>query len=104
MRTKSGTVLQNRNYGLDYLRIFAIFAVVWVHLSIYVDIPFAIRSYFTWGACGVQIFFVLSGYLAIKTYSGNVASYYKKRALRIIPSYYIGIILMILIRVCFLSL
>ena len=101
MGAKGRTAIKKRNYGLDYLRIFAMLATVWVHISIYVGIPIDLKHYFGWGAYGVQIFFVLSGYLAIKTYNGNMIDYYKKRALRILPSYYIGIILMIFIRKLF---
>lgn len=57
-------VLNAHNYGLDYLRVFAMLAVVWVHLSIYLPISDGMRGLFTWGSNGVQVFFVLSGYLA----------------------------------------
>ena len=53
------------NVGLDFIRIFAMLAVILVHLTIYLPIPDRIRSFFMWGGAGVQCFFVLSGFLDI---------------------------------------
>ncbi|MCD7889282.1 MAG: acyltransferase [Oscillospiraceae bacterium] len=96
---KVATNQSSRNYGLDLLRIFAMLSVVWVHLSIYLPVSDAVRPLFTWGANGVYIFFTLSGFLATKSFQNNLSTkeYYMKRAIRILPSYYVGIILMIII-------
>ena len=37
------------NVGLDFIRIFAMLAVIWVHLNMYLPIPEGIRPFFTWG-------------------------------------------------------
>ncbi len=54
-----------------------------------------------WGKCGVQMFFVISGYLACNSFENNVVgggcgAYYMKRALRILPSYYVALLLSLL--------
>ena len=82
------------NYGLDYMRIFAMLIVVAIHIPIYIDLPNFIKTVLGRGR-GVYIFFSLSSYLACCSYMKvtSVLSYYKNRALRILPSYYMGIIL-----------
>lgn len=84
---------QNYNYGLDILRIFSMVAVLLVHLRQTKFFPQALARYTAWGQYGVQIFFVLSGYLAVKTYKKKepIRTYYKKRAFRILPTYYLAI-------------
>lgn len=83
------------NYSLDILRIFSMAAVLLVHLGQTVFFPDALVRFTYWGQYGVQIFFVLSGYLAAQT-CGNgkekIGTYYKKRIIRILPSYYLAII------------
>lgn len=37
------------NVGLDFIRIFAMLAVIWVHLTVYLPVPDRIRPFFTWG-------------------------------------------------------
>ena len=44
------------NPTLDYLRIFAMFAVLWVHISVYIDMPDSVRPLFTWGDRRSNIF------------------------------------------------
>ena len=93
----SRLTVQNRvlNDGLDLLRIAAMFAVIWVHLSMYLPIPDDKRFIFSWGGYGVQVFFTLSGYLAAVSLHGNNdwKGYYKKRVVRILPPYYTIIII-----------
>ena len=82
------------NIGLDFIRIFSMLAVIWVHLTIYLTVPDRIRPFFTWGGAGVQCFFVLSGFLAGHSFSDKkeIGTYYKKRAIRILPAYYVAVI------------
>ena len=82
------------NVGLDFIRIFAMLAVILVHLTIYLPIPDRIRSFFMWGGAGVQCFFVLSGFLACHSFENRLKTgvYYKKRATRILPAYYVAVI------------
>lgn len=82
------------DYSLDYMRIFAMLTVVAIHVPIYIDLPNFIEAVFGRGR-GVYIFFSLSGYLACCSYMKvtSVLSYYKNRVFRILPSYYMGIVL-----------
>lgn len=91
---------KNYNIGLDFIRIFAMVAVILVHLTIYIPFPNSILPLFSWGSAGVQFFFVLSGFLAGHSFEKKVdeKAYYKKRAIRILPAYYIAVIGSILFR------
>lgn len=78
-----------KNINLDIIRIFAAWMVLSVHIGQYLGVDFSV------GAKGVQLFFVLSGYLAFASLEKNasIVSYYKKRAVRIIPIYWICLII-----------
>lgn len=78
------------NPGFDLIRITSMMAVMLIHLTTYLPIPNRWKFLFTWGSAGVPLFFVLSGFLAARTFvcGGGTAAYYKKRALRILPAYY----------------
>lgn len=82
------------NLGLDVLRIFSMAAVLLVHLGQTAFFPKVLVRFTVWGQYGVHIFFVLSGYLAAQTYlrEERIITYYKKRAIRILPTYYLAII------------
>lgn len=86
-----------KNYSIifDYLRVFAMLGVLAVHFA--QAFPFSgYVSLIMWqGACGVQIFFVISAYLACSFFvnkNASIKTYYKKRALRILPTYYAAIV------------
>lgn len=81
-----------KNSNLDLVRIFATWMVLSVHIGINVGFDFTI------GAKGVQLFFALSGYLAFASLDRNpmVLDYYKKRAVRIIPAYWICLVIIYL--------
>lgn len=70
--------------NLDIIRIFAAWMVLSVHIYQYAGIDFSV------GAKGVQLFFILSGYLAFASLDGNSSPilYYKKRLVRILPVYW----------------
>lgn len=91
---QSNFINDGYNYGLDYMRIFAMLTVVTIHIPIYINLPDFIEVVLGRGR-GVYIFFSLSGYLACCSYMKvtSVLSYYKNRILRILPSYYMGLIL-----------
>ena len=83
-----------RNINLDLIRVFADFMVLSVHIGQYTGREFVV------GAKGVQLFFVISGYLAFASMSNkSVSQYYKSRVLRILPTYYFCIILNFLITI-----
>jgi peptidoglycan/LPS O-acetylase OafA/YrhL len=87
--------------GLDGLRFFCIFAVVWHH-SIEEISFFRISKY---GFLGVDLFFVMSGFLIVilllreKEKKGNISlkSFYIRRALRIFPLYYGFLLVMVVV-------
>jgi peptidoglycan/LPS O-acetylase OafA/YrhL len=82
---------------LDALRAFAVFAVFVVH---FVREEGAVRSMLPWGALGVQLFFVLSGFLITRILlgarsekegnrGGILRRFYCRRFLRLFPPYYL---------------
>jgi exopolysaccharide production protein ExoZ len=77
-------------YGIQYLRGIAAIAVLCFHVSEQVQGPFAI------GAAGVDIFFVISGFIMWVTTAGRPpepARFMLRRITRIIPLYWIVTIL-----------
>lgn len=87
-----------RNFGLDLIRSMAILMVLLAHLGINESYTFGINL----GSLGVEVFFVLSGFLIgqilIKTFSKNinldsVLQFWIRRWFRTIPLYYLIVIL-----------
>jgi peptidoglycan/LPS O-acetylase OafA/YrhL len=84
-----------RLFGLDSLRAFAVLFVMLYHLTIFGELPSRILPVTYFGWMGVDLFFVLSGFLigqqALKPYlSGerpSIAQFYRRRAYRILPAY-----------------
>lgn len=56
------------NPGFDLIRITSMMAVMLIHLTTYLPIPNRWKFLFTWGSAGVPLFFVLSGFLAARTF------------------------------------
>lgn len=93
--------LENRNWGLDIMRAIAIFTVLISHSSEFItNVSFSFVYQF--GVAGVEIFFVLSGFLIggilikvfEKEYSLNsIYNFWKRRWLRTIPNYYLALLL-----------
>ena len=83
---------QKRNVNLDIIRIFSAIMVLSVHVGNHSGINMSV------GAKGVQLFFILSGFLGMKSCERvrTPIEYYKKRALRIMPAYYVALILLYL--------
>lgn len=83
------------NIILDLLRIIAMGMVLLVHIPIYIKLPWTFPN----GQYGVAVFFVLSGYLIMESLerSKGILEFYKKRLLRILPEYYMILILGILV-------
>ena len=84
----------NRNSGLDLLRIIAIVLVMVSHSNGLLGINSLYNQYL--GTFGVELFFVLSGFLITSKLRAldqiNLRGFYLKRALRIIPNFYLSII------------
>ncbi|MDQ2823860.1 MAG: acyltransferase [Verrucomicrobiota bacterium] len=85
--------MRNRQPGLDLLRALAIILVVLYHAGLFgFALPFDVQRF---GWVGVDLFFVLSGYLIAgqlfsplaRGKSPDVRRFYWRRALRILPAY-----------------
>src|SRR4051812_17830746 len=102
----SGAHAPNRNFGLDLLRFLAIFIVLVHHwaggflIRLY---PESIQQWTLLGFLGVEIFFVLSGFLIgtilIKTFlkendysAGMIKNFWVRRWYRTLPLYYVILI------------
>src|SRR4051794_31653577 len=84
---------RNRQPGLDLLRAIAIVSVVLYHAGLFgFVLPFDVQRF---GWIGVDLFFVLSGYLIAGQFLSalargkmpNVRRFYERRALRILPAF-----------------
>ena len=84
--------MKKYNAGLDLIRILAMSGVLLVHATIYLPLG-RLGNYCTWGAHGVQLFFVLSGYLGVSSYKNRASAlkYWQGRAVRILPTYYFAV-------------
>lgn len=98
---------QDRNPILDLFRAIAILTVVQVHF--YVNYPLSFLNYvFEQGVLGVDIFFVLSGFLVgripIKQFlnqeNQDFKTFYIKRFFKIIPSFYFAVFAAFLLYNC----
>ena len=83
----------NRLIHLDFLRTLAIISVLFFHLDF---------DFFKYGFLGVDIFFILSGFLMYKYFeiefnNKRVFKYYLNRAFRVIPLYLIANFIVLLI-------
>ena len=83
----------NRLIHLDFLRTLAIISVLFFHLGF---------DFFKYGFLGVDIFFILSGFLMYKYFqtefnNKSVFKYYLNRAFRVIPLYLIANLIVLLI-------
>jgi len=97
MRDEVNKLYENRSAAIDITRIVACMMVLMVHIGQFCGLGEIVG----WGQNGVKLFFVLSGFLAMKTMEGmeehrsenekafDIAiKYYKSRIRRIVPLYY----------------
>lgn len=97
---QTGKAGKTENAGLNLLRAFACLWVIAVHLEQNIDLPGFLQTFCRAGSTGVTFFFILSGYLAYQSLdrlSGQggkrgVLEWWKRRAVRILPLYYIVIL------------
>lgn len=85
---------KNKIIALQLSRIIACLMVFIVHLGQYLELKGIVRQFTDFGRFGVQLFFIMSGYLAAISLSKKVdtKTYYKKRAIKILPLYYFSIL------------
>ena len=85
--------------NLTYLRGVATLVVMLFHVTTIYDDKY-LGGIFTPGWSGVEMFFVLSGFLMIYTYSSNISTkeFVRKRLIRIIPAYWIYTIMVFAIQ------
>ncbi|MBR0348576.1 MAG: acyltransferase [Clostridia bacterium] len=87
---------EKRNTSIQLLRICACAMVFIVHFGQRVGFSGVLKNFTDFGQFGVQLFFLISGFLAYKTFfenpNTNIWKYYKKRMVAILPLYYLVII------------
>jgi peptidoglycan/LPS O-acetylase OafA/YrhL len=96
--------LQNRNFGLDLIRCLAILMVLTSHtLLAFYNIPSLSAITFYLGILGVDLFFVLSGFLIgtilikihskqVKTTFSDIKGFWIRRWFRTLPNYFLILI------------
>jgi peptidoglycan/LPS O-acetylase OafA/YrhL len=96
-----------RHHGLDTLRALAIVVVMFYHLTIFGELPDRILPVTYFGWMGVDLFFVLSGFLigqqVFRPYRNggqfSILDFYRRRAFRILPAYLAVLMLYVLVPV-----
>jgi peptidoglycan/LPS O-acetylase OafA/YrhL len=91
----------NRFAGLDHLRALAIIIVFAFHYNMFGHPPGLYEHLGSWGWTGVDLFFLLSGYLIGGQLFAKLSrhqpihygEFYLKRSLRILPAYFVVVIL-----------
>lgn len=89
----------NKRYtGLDIVRVFCVIIVCAFHTSIHLECQYGIFQSFIWnGAVLMTTFFMLSGFTLSLVYRNmtrkEIPHYYLKRAISILPMYYICILI-----------
>ena len=86
--------IQHRRRDLDCLRAVAVLAVVLFHL----DVPHLFGGAFRAGYLGVDIFFVISGYLItgnilrqLESGSFSLIEFYSRRVRRLLPAFFVTV-------------
>ncbi len=102
MNTRLKTLpVTDKLFGLDTLRALAILAVILYHFTIFGELSASILPFTYFGWMGVDLFFVLSGFLigrqVLKSYLGrqrpSIKQFYRRRAYRILPAYLVVLLL-----------
>lgn len=93
--TKNTNLNNIRNPHIQILRILSCLSVFTVHLGQRLNFTGTLRTFTDFGSCGVNLFFLISGFLAVSSYTQkktSIKQYYIKRAIAILPLYYITIL------------
>lgn len=84
-----------KNDGLYMLKGFAMFLVIAVHSTqCFPNLNYGIEQLSRVGRWGCQLFFVISGFLMVKSWSNgsDIKDFYKRRFSSLIPGYYLAIL------------
>lgn len=92
----------SRVYTIQYLRALAALAVVTLHASkrVHDSLPEAMTSVFSLGHAGVDLFFVISGFIMWSISRGKAqdpVGFLLRRAIRVVPPYWIAILVWVAI-------
>lgn len=85
--------------NLSIIRMIACIGVLLVHLGGCIQLPESIRPFFEAGSSGVTMFFILTGFLGMESYGNAKAkgeklpTWYAKKAVRILPVYFVAILI-----------
>ena len=85
--------------GISLLRIVAVCMILTVHFGQSLPFPAFLHTLIAWCQHGVQLFFLISGFLIFKSLrnDSSTKNFYRKRVLRILPSYWTIIVLNIIL-------
>jgi len=97
--TVATTVVPSRLVGIEASRGIAALLVVLFHTTVIMNLPkyfgaLPLHGLFKFGYAGVDFFFVLSGFIILHTHmndigkKGAIASYARKRFIRVLPIYF----------------
>ncbi len=101
--------MKKRELSIDILRILATIIVLNYHFTALLGTESSFIYKFSngnWGACGVTVFFLISGFLLKKSACntcGEIKSFYKKKFLRLFPMLYISFIIAYVIKSIIIS-
>lgn len=88
---------QNRYVGISILRIIAMLGVFFTHFGQRMGLTGTIREITDFGKYGVELFFVISGFLMVKSLDNchstkDILKFYLKRAIRLLVLYYLVVL------------
>lgn len=95
MISKNSQSQTKRLFSIQILRVIACLGVFIVHFGQRVNLSGTVRTITDFGRYGVQLFFIISGFLAAKTLVNpdvRITTYYKKRMIHILSLYYLVIL------------
>ncbi len=93
---QNGTGGSARNSWISFIRVIACVLVFGVHINGRLNMQGPIGALLNWGSTGPTLFYIVSGYFAFQSRElkeGKVLAYYRKRAIRIIPTYLVTTLL-----------
>lgn len=85
-----------QSYMMDLFRVIAVMMVLSVHINGYLnEHPHIVQLFFSLGAYGVSLFFLLSGFFTYSSIqkSSTIKEYLIKKAVRLLPLYYISLVM-----------